>query len=165
MVYTWSPDSTKINCSQLVTLTDYIIWLLDMGRNEMVQVTPSSEEKSRNIVGPWLPDRQGFYVITDLKREYTGLAFYDIIKSKLEWILTPEHDIGSVDLSKDGKILVWTENVDGYSNIYTKNMDLNVANFASIFQWESTVGGGSPLPKSITRFLYFIAGLVLGFVV
>ena len=23
----WSPDSTKINCSQLVTLTDYNIWL------------------------------------------------------------------------------------------------------------------------------------------
>jgi dipeptidyl aminopeptidase/acylaminoacyl peptidase len=117
----WSPDSTKINCSQLVTLTDYTIWLLDIGRNEMVQVTSSSEEKSRNIVGPWLPDGQGFYVITDLKREYAGLAFYDIIKSKLEWILTPEHDIGSVDLSKDGKILVWTENVDGHSNIYTKN--------------------------------------------
>ncbi len=56
-----------------------------------------------------------------MKREYSGLAFYDIIKSKLEWILTPEHDIESVDLSKDGKILVWTENVNGYSNIYIKN--------------------------------------------
>jgi hypothetical protein len=88
----------------------------------MVQVTPSSEEKSRNIVGPWLPDGQGFYIITDLKREYSGLAFYDIIKSKLEWILTLEHKIESVALSKDGKILVWPENVDGHSNIYTKTL-------------------------------------------
>ena len=30
----WSPDSTKINCSQLVTLTDYNIWLLDMAWKE-----------------------------------------------------------------------------------------------------------------------------------
>ena len=62
----WSPDSMKINCSQLVTLADYTIWLLDIHRNEMIQVIPPIEEKSRNIVGPWLPDGQGFYVITDL---------------------------------------------------------------------------------------------------
>jgi Tol biopolymer transport system component len=87
----------------------------------MVQVISPIEEKSRNIVGPWLPDGQGFYVITDLKREYLGLAFYDIGKSKLEWTITPEHDIESVELSQDGKVLVWTENVNGYSNIFIKN--------------------------------------------
>jgi dipeptidyl aminopeptidase/acylaminoacyl peptidase len=119
----WSPDNRRINCSQLVTLTEYSIWLLDILDRKMIQVTkPAEEEKSRNIVGPWLPNGQGFYVITDLKREYAGLAFYDINKSNLEWILTPEHDIESVDLSKDGKILAWTENVHGYSNVYIKNL-------------------------------------------
>ena len=115
----WSPDSTKINCSQSVT--DYTIWLLDIHRKEMIQVISPIEEKSRNIVGPWVPDGQGFYVITDLKREYSGLAFYDISKSNHEWILTPEHDIESVELSQDGRVLVWTENVKGYSNIFIKN--------------------------------------------
>ena len=33
---------------------------------------------------------------------------------------TPEHDIESVDISKDGKVLAWTENVNGYSNICIK---------------------------------------------
>ena len=141
----WSPDSKKINCSQLVTLTDYSIWLLDIDKKEMVQVTPSKEEneeeKSRNIVGPWLPGGQGFYVITDLKREYAGLALYDINKSKLEWILTPEHDIESVDLSKDGKILVWTENVDGYSNIYIKNtLDGEIQEISEISKNKGVIG-------------------------
>ena len=119
----WSTDNKKLNCFQIVTQTEYDVWLLDIDRNEMVQVTSlsSKEEKSRNIAGPWLPDGQGFYIISDLRREYAGLALYDINKSKFEWILTPEHDIESVDLSKDGKILAWTENVDGYSNIYIKN--------------------------------------------
>ena len=83
----WSPDSTKINCSQLVTLTDYNIWLLDMDGRNMIQIIPSIKEKSRNVVGPWLPDGQGFYIVTDLNREYAGLALYDINKSELEWIL------------------------------------------------------------------------------
>ena len=120
----WSPDNKKLNCFQIITQTEYHIWLLDIDRNEMLQVTPllsEEETKSRNIAGPWLPSGQGFYIISDLRREYAGLALYDINKSKLEWILTPEYDIESIDVSKDGNTLAWTENVDGYSNIYIKN--------------------------------------------
>jgi hypothetical protein len=60
----------------------------------MIKVKPDEEEKeqeekrSRYIVGPWSPGGKGFYVITDLEREHTGLSFYDISKSKLEWIFT-----------------------------------------------------------------------------
>jgi dipeptidyl aminopeptidase/acylaminoacyl peptidase len=123
----WSPDNKRINCYQLITLTDFNIWLLDINNNEMIKVTPDEEEKGqeekiRYIVGPWSPDGKGFYVVTDLRHEYTGLSFYDISKSKLEWISTPDYDIGSVVLSNDGKVLAWTQNVDGYSNIYVKNL-------------------------------------------
>src|SRR5215831_5743327 len=37
-------------------------------------------------------------------------------------MLTPEHDIELVDLSSDGTTLAWTENVDGYSNVFTKDL-------------------------------------------
>jgi dipeptidyl aminopeptidase/acylaminoacyl peptidase len=120
----WSPDNKKINCSQLITLSHYDIWLLDIKNNEMVQITPSQNEaeKSRFIVGPWSPDGKGFYVISDLQREYASLAFYDTDKSELQWMLTPEHDIDLVDLSSDGTTLAWTENVDGYSSVFTKDL-------------------------------------------
>jgi dipeptidyl aminopeptidase/acylaminoacyl peptidase len=120
----WSPDSKKLNCSQLVTLTDYVIWLLNTENGEMVKVIPSEDkvQKGRFTVGPWSPDGKGFYVISDLEREFANLAFYDVDKSKLEWILTPQHDIELVDLTSDGRLLTWTENVDGYSSIFTKNL-------------------------------------------
>ncbi|MGC2570170.1 MAG: prolyl oligopeptidase family serine peptidase [Candidatus Nitrosopolaris sp.] len=120
----WSPDNKKLNCSQLTTLTDYDIWLLDIENNEMVQITPlkGMAEKSRFTVGPWSLDGKGFYVISDLQREYASLAFYDTDKSELQWILTPEHDIELVYLSSDGTTLAWTENVDGYSSIFTKDL-------------------------------------------
>jgi hypothetical protein len=69
-----------------------------------------------------LSDGKGFYVISDLQREYTSLAFYDTDKSEFGWVLTPEHDIELVDLSSDGTTLAWTENVDGYSNVFTKDL-------------------------------------------
>ena len=43
-------------------------------------------------------------------------------KSILEWVLTPKHDIELVDLSLDGTTLAWTENIDGYSRVLTKNL-------------------------------------------
>jgi dipeptidyl aminopeptidase/acylaminoacyl peptidase len=118
----WSPDNKRLNCSQLITLIDYAIWILDIENNNMVQITPDDKEKSRFIVGPWSPDGKGFYLVSDLKREYANLAFYDLDKSKLEWVLTPQNDIELVDLSSDGKTLAWTENVFGYSSIFTKNL-------------------------------------------
>src|SRR5437899_10954804 len=33
----WSPDNKKLNCSQLVTLTDYAIWVLDIENKNMVR--------------------------------------------------------------------------------------------------------------------------------
>ena len=65
---------------------------------------------------------KAFIILSDLKREYANLAFYDIDKSKLEWILTPQNDIELVDISSDGKLLAWTENVVGYSSIFTKDL-------------------------------------------
>ena len=52
-----------------------------------------------------------------------GLAFYNIDRSELEWILTPPRDIELIDISLDGKLLLWTENVDGYSKLYKKDME------------------------------------------
>ena len=51
-----------------------------------------------------------------------SLAFYNIDTSKLEWILTSPHDIELIDISLDGKLVLWTENVDGYSKLYKKDI-------------------------------------------
>jgi len=120
----WSPDSKKLNCSQLVTLSDHAVWLLNIKNGEMVKIIPSEDEmqNGRFTVGPWSPDGKGFYIISDSEREYANLAFYDTNKSKFEWLLTPQHDIELVDLSLDGKTLVWTENVDGYSSAFAKDL-------------------------------------------
>jgi hypothetical protein len=76
---------TEKDGSQLITLIDYAIWIFNIENNNMVQITPDDKEKSRFIVGPWSPDGKGFYLVSDLKREYANLAFYDLDKSKLEW--------------------------------------------------------------------------------
>ncbi len=36
--------------------------------------------------------------------------------------MTPQHDIELIDISPDGKLLTWTENVSGYSKLYVKDL-------------------------------------------
>ena len=118
----WSPNNKKLNCSQLITLTDYAIWILDVENRSMEKINLEYEQKSKFIVGPWSVNQNGFYLLSDLNREFMGLAFYNIDTSKLEWILTSPYDIELIDISLDGKLLLWTENVDGYSKLYKKDM-------------------------------------------
>ena len=66
----------------------------------------------------WLPDGSGFYVATNLDREFIGLARYSLVDAELEFLETPNHDIGNVALSKDGRYLTWTTNEDGYSKLH-----------------------------------------------
>jgi hypothetical protein len=88
----------------------------------MEKINLEYEQKCKFIVGPWAVNQNGFYLLSDLKREFMGLAFYNIDTSKLEWIVTSPYDIELIDISLDGKLLVWTENVDGYSKLYKKDM-------------------------------------------
>jgi Tol biopolymer transport system component len=77
----WSIDNRRLNCIQLVTLTDYTIWILDVESRKMEKIALGNNvDKSRFIPGPWLPDGKGFYIISDLNREFAGLSFYDIDK-------------------------------------------------------------------------------------
>jgi len=118
----WSPDNKKINCSQLVTLQDYSIWVLDIESKNMEHINFKNSDKSRFIVGPWSVDGKGFYFLSDLNKEFIGFGFYNMDKTEIQWILNPTNDIELIDISSDGKMLAWTENVNGYSNLYIKNM-------------------------------------------
>ena len=117
----WSPDNKMINCKQILTDTDSLIWLLDVEKRKMIQLKPL-HERNTHQTGPWSVDGRGFYVITNIYREHTGLAFYDIMDMKMEWIVTPDWDIEMVKLSRDNTTLVWAMNEAGYSKLFTKNL-------------------------------------------
>jgi dipeptidyl aminopeptidase/acylaminoacyl peptidase len=65
----------------------------------------------------WLPDGSGFFMATNVDREFTGLAFYSLQHKKLEYLDTPEFDVANVVVSGDGRYLAWTTNEDGYSKV------------------------------------------------
>ena len=75
----------------------------------------------------WLPDGSGFYMATNVDREFTGLARYSLQSGTLEYLETPNADISNVDLSLDGRIISWVTNEDGYSRLHALDLETNKA--------------------------------------
>ena len=69
----------------------------------------------------WLPDGSGFYLSSNQDREFASLAFYSLGSESLEFIETPDADVGNVTLSGDGRYLAWTTNEEGYSKMHIRD--------------------------------------------
>ena len=73
--------------------------------------------------GPWAADGSGFYFLSDDGREFRGLAFYDVEAGGWDWVETPEADIEEVGVSRDGRVLAWLVNEDGWDVLKLRDLE------------------------------------------
>lgn len=148
----WAPDCKRLSAIELVTQTQLSVWVCDVSTLSARRVTPLLE-KTRFIPGPWSSDGEGFYVLTDKDREYIGLAFYDPETGTQKWVETPDWDVEWVTSSKDGRLLLWGVNEDGYTRVYIRD-------------FKTGERFSPPLPGGVVRSLAISAhGELVGFIV
>ncbi|SCL44288.1 Dipeptidyl aminopeptidase/acylaminoacyl peptidase [Micromonospora citrea] len=110
----WAPDGSRLTATEWRTSnTDHIVYVVPLD-GEPVLLTPRDGEAAYEL-GPWLPDGSGFLVMSNAGRQFVGLATMDAKTGELTWLDTPDWDVTEVALSADGRTLVWSVNVDGYS--------------------------------------------------
>jgi dipeptidyl aminopeptidase/acylaminoacyl peptidase len=117
----WSPDGTKLLAVDFRNNSDASIHLIDLESGEAPEITPHDED-GIYAPGPWAADGSGFYVLTDEGREFRGLAFYDLAAGRLEWVETPDADVEEVAISRDGRVLAWLVNVDGWEHLKLRDL-------------------------------------------
>lgn len=118
----WSPDGRYLTVGQLVSNTDQNMYLYDTQSGETVHITPH-EGEVKFFPGPWSPDGSGFYFLTDVGREYTGLALYSVTERRWDWVDAPDQDIENVDISRSGEVMVWVLNNGGASQLRGINLE------------------------------------------
>ena len=116
----WSPDGRYLSIVDLRSNTDLHLWLLDTTTGETREVLPHDDEFTL-VPGPWLPDSSGLYLVSDRGREFKGVARYSLQSDALEWVLTPEWDVEHLELSRDGRRMVWVLNESGRSQLYVRD--------------------------------------------
>ncbi len=122
----WSPDGRYLLAARLTSNTDQDVLLLDM-QTDTVTVATEHEGEMIFAAGAWTKDSAGFYVISNTGREFTGLAYYRIAEAAWEWVEMPDHDVERVELSDDGRVLVWAINDSGVFKLYGRDLHTGMA--------------------------------------
>lgn len=73
----------------------------------------------------WRSDGSGFYMTTNLGREYQGLAYYDMKSGELTRLENPDADIDRVSLGGKDRYIAWVVNEGGYSKLHARDLKTN----------------------------------------
>ncbi len=120
-VAAWQPNGSLLIVTEDRGEDAHDVHLLDIDTGEMTTLfRPDVAASHTNF--EWLPDGSGFYMATNVDREFAGLARYTLDSGTLEYLETPDADINNVDLSLDGRILTWVSNEDGYSRLHARDL-------------------------------------------
>lgn len=120
-VAAWRPDGKALVLVEVRGEDGNDVHLLDLetGAAEVL-FRPDEPALFRGFA--WKPDSSGFYVATNLDRDFSGLAWYDVGQRALSFLETPAHDVESVALTRDGRYLAWTTNQGGYSVLHARDL-------------------------------------------
>ncbi len=127
----WSPDGRQVTVLDVRSNTDLHLWLVDAASGSATEVLPHEEEFFL-VPGPWLPDSSGFYLITDRGREFKGVARFNLATQDLTWVLTPDWDVEHLELSHDGRRMVWVLNEGGASQLYVRDANQSALRVAGL---------------------------------
>ncbi|WP_119066007.1 alpha/beta hydrolase family protein [Rubrobacter indicoceani] len=112
----WGHDDTYLVVSRHGSNLDNDLHRLDLGTGETEHLTPHRGEARFGAVNVSRDGRSAF-VATDRDGEFLRLARLDLETLGLEYLTKDDWDVEGVALSRDGRHLVVSRNVDGYSNL------------------------------------------------
>lgn len=121
----WSPDGSWLSVVDLRGgRSDHVFYLVPTKGGTPKRLTADSGYTY--WPGAWLPDGSGILVRSNHDRDFTGLAVMDAATGQLTWLDTPDWDVENAVLSADGRILVWSVNVDGASQLRARDVSVDI---------------------------------------
>lgn len=118
----WSPDGNWLTAAEwIVGNSDHRIYVVPADGSPATRLTPENRIATYWL-GPWLPDSSGFLIMSNVGREFTGLAVMDASTGSLTWLDLPDWDVEDVALSADGRTVAWIVNVDGAPLLRARNL-------------------------------------------
>ncbi|MCY4263505.1 MAG: prolyl oligopeptidase family serine peptidase [Gammaproteobacteria bacterium] len=117
-----SPDGRFLVVTEGVGEDGDNLYLLDTESREL-RVIPRPDPRASHGSGgfAWSPDSAGFFLASNVDREYTALMYYEIDSERLRMVQAFDNDAGDVTLcGSSSEFLAWTVNIDGFDTLMYK---------------------------------------------
>ena len=116
----WGWDGSSLIVSRHHSNVNNDLYQLDLRSSEARPLTPH-EGDARFSATNVTPDGESIYLATDLDGDFVRLARLDLSTLNLTYLTPDDRDVESVELSRDGRYLVASRNVEGYSDVLLFN--------------------------------------------
>ncbi|MDQ4062520.1 MAG: S9 family peptidase, partial [Actinomycetota bacterium] len=111
----WSPDGSFLIVSRHHSNLNNDLYRLDLASGEATLLTPH-EGDARFSGARVTPDSGSLFLATDRNGDFMRLARLDLSTLKIEYLTPDDWDVEEVELSRDGRWLAASRNVEGYSD-------------------------------------------------
>jgi dipeptidyl aminopeptidase/acylaminoacyl peptidase len=111
-----SPDGKYLIASEATSNVNQNLYLVDVATGQGRLLTPHEGDAEFNVIG-FGPFDNILYLATDLGREFTNLATMDLRTGKITYLQDVKADIASAQITPDRRVLVYTTNRDGYTDL------------------------------------------------
>jgi dipeptidyl aminopeptidase/acylaminoacyl peptidase len=151
----WSKDGKFIVYTQEQAKgTDSNIFIAELATGKSTLLTPHEGEHlySANDISP---DGKRVLITSNAGNGYENVGLLDIASKKIEWLTQDKWEISGGYFSPDGRIVTWTANVDGNSDIYLRDLGSGSTSPLPLPKgWNSLAGGESAFTRDGSRLLY-----------
>ncbi len=116
----WAPDSSYLVVSRHHSNLNNDLYRLDLLSGEATLLTPH-EGDARFQSAHLAQDGETLFLATDRDGDFMRLARLDLTALELEYLTPDDWDVEEVELSRDGRWLAVSRNVEGYSDFMLFN--------------------------------------------
>ncbi len=115
----WSRDGKFIAYTQTQAKgTDSNVFIVDAKSGQSTLLT---EHKGENLyfANDVSPDGKKILITSNAENGYENVGLLDIATKKIDWLTNDKWEISGGNFSSDGKLVTWTANVDGNTEVFT----------------------------------------------
>jgi len=151
----WSADGAFIVYTQPQAKgTDSNIFVVDVATGQSTLLTPHDGEHTYSATDV-SPDGEHVLITSNADDGYDNVGSLDIASKKIRWLTREKWESSGGSFSPDGKVLTYTGNVDGNSDIYLYDMASGKARALPLPKGVNHVAGRtSPFTRDSSHLLY-----------
>ncbi|MCA1728520.1 MAG: S9 family peptidase [Actinobacteria bacterium] len=116
----WAPDGSFLIVSRHHSNLNNDLYRLDLSSGEATLLTPH-EEDARFSGARVTPDGSSLFLATDRDGDFMRLARLTLSAGEIEYLTPDDWDVEEVEISRDGRWLAASRNVEGYSDFVLFN--------------------------------------------
>ncbi|TVS12536.1 MAG: S9 family peptidase [Wenzhouxiangella sp.] len=117
----WSPDGERLLLGRYISINETRLFMLDLESGELSQIEPDRQVAYGAV--RFSADGSELYMVSDADAEFRRILALDLDSGNERVVVEHPWDVQAMDLSPDGRLLAYTINAGGISELHLLDLE------------------------------------------